>query len=171
MPAAKPMTSMDVSDIQRRMAQIRHDMHQEVQGAVKGAQSLTDWRSLVTSHPWLSVSVASAVGYLLVPTRRSMSPTIVTVAHPSSDLRAATAVPDQKPSSKLGGWSILGTAFSLLAPIAVRGAQSYVLAHSSSFSLSTHFRWFRARHPASQHATARRRLPQARPIVSGNMVE
>ena len=67
MPAAKPTTSMDISDIQRRMAQIRHDMHQEVQGAVKGAQSLTDWRSLVKSHPWLSISVASVVGYLLVP--------------------------------------------------------------------------------------------------------
>jgi hypothetical protein len=133
MPAVKPMTSMDISDIQRRMAQIRHDMHQEVQGAVKGAQSLTDWRSFVTSHPWLSISVASVVGYLIVPARRSTSPTIVTVAHPSSDPRSPTVGPDQKSASKLSGWSILGTAFSLLAPIAVRGAQSYVLGHLEQF--------------------------------------
>jgi ElaB/YqjD/DUF883 family membrane-anchored ribosome-binding protein len=65
MAALKPMTSMDISDIQRRMAEIRHDMHQEVQGAVKGAQSLTEWRSFVKSHPWLSISVASVVGYLI----------------------------------------------------------------------------------------------------------
>ena len=31
--------NMNVADIQRRMAQIRHDMHQDVQGAVKGADA------------------------------------------------------------------------------------------------------------------------------------
>lgn len=129
MPAVKPTNSMDISDIQRRMAQIRHDMHQEVQGAVKGAQSLTDWRSLVKSHPWLSISVASVVGYLIVPARRSMSPTIVTVGNPSPELRAATPVRDQRQEPKQSGWSILGMTFSLLAPIAVRGAQSFALGH------------------------------------------
>jgi hypothetical protein len=137
MPAVKPMTATDISDIQRRMAQIRHDMHQEVSGAVKGAQSLTDWRSLVTSHPWLSISVATVVGYLIVPSRRPVSPAILTVGHPSPELRAATAVRDQKPPSKLSGWSILGTAFSLLAPIAVRGAQTYALGYLEQF-LSQH---------------------------------
>jgi hypothetical protein len=137
MPALKPMTSMDISDIQRRMAEIRHDMHQEVQGAVKGAQSLTDWRSFVKSHPWLSISVASIVGYLVVPARRSMSPTIVSVGHPSQELLTATVAPDRKQQSKLTGWSIFGTAFSLLAPIAVRGAQSYALGYLEQW-LSQH---------------------------------
>ena len=137
MPVAKPMTSTDISDIQRRMAQIRHDMHQEVQGAVKGAQSLTDWRSFVTNHPWLSISVASVVGYLVVPTRQSTSPTIVTVAHPSSEhLTPATAL-DQRHQPRPSGWSIMGTAFSLLAPVAVRGAQNYILGHLEQW-LSQH---------------------------------
>jgi hypothetical protein len=126
MAALKPMTSTDISEIQRRMAQIRHDMHQEVQGAVKGAQSLTDWRSFVKGHPWLSISVASVVGYLIVPTRRSTSPTIVTVGNPSPELLTA-ATADQSRQLKQSRWSILGTAFSLLAPVAVRGAQNYVL--------------------------------------------
>ena len=129
MPAAKPMTSMDISDIQRRMAQIRHDMHQEVQGAVKGAQSLTDWRSAVKSYPWLSISVASIVGYLIVPARRSVSPTIVAMGHPSPELLATSIARDQKQQPKQSGWGILGTAFSLLAPIAVRGAQNYALGY------------------------------------------
>jgi hypothetical protein len=137
MPAVKPMNSTDVSDIQRRMAQIRHDMHQEVQGAVKGAQSLTDWRSFITSHPWLSISVASVVGYLIVPARRSVSPTIMTVANPSPELLTATTAREQKRQSKQSGWSILGTAFSLLAPIAVRGAQSYALGYLEQW-LSQH---------------------------------
>lgn len=137
MPVIKPMTSTDISDIQRRMAQIRHDMHQEVQGAVKGAQSLTDWRSLVKSHPWLSISIASVVGYLIVPTRRQVSPTIVNVAHPGPQPLTAASAQDQKNLPKPSGWSILGTAFSLLAPVAVRGAQNYVLGHLEQW-LSQH---------------------------------
>ena len=137
MAALKPTTSMDISDIQRRMAQIRHDMHQEVQGAVKGAQSLTEWRSIVKSHPWLSISVASVVGYLIVPKRRSMSPTIVTVGNPSPELLTAATAGDQSRQLKQSRWSILGTAFSLLAPVAVRGAQNYVLGHLEQW-LSQH---------------------------------
>jgi hypothetical protein len=137
MPALKPMTSMDISDIQRRMAQIRHDMHQEVQGAVKGAQSLTDWRSAVKSHPWLSISIASLAGYLIVPARRSTSPTIVSIAHPSQEVPVVSAGLAQKQQTKPSGWSILGTAFSLLAPIAVRGAQSYALGYLEQW-LSQH---------------------------------
>ena len=45
MAGVKPMISTDISEIQRQMAQIRHDMHHEVQCAVRSAQSLTDWRS------------------------------------------------------------------------------------------------------------------------------
>ena len=59
MATAKPSNSTELEDIQRRMAQIRHDMHGEVRQAVKGAQSLTDWRSLVRNHPWLTVGVAA----------------------------------------------------------------------------------------------------------------
>jgi hypothetical protein len=129
MPAAKPMTSMNVSDIQRQMAQIRHDMHQEVQGAVKGAQSLTDWRSLVKGHPWLSISTASVIGYLIVPRRHPVSSTIVAVGNPSPELLGTTAARGQEKQSKDAGWSILGTAFSLVAPVAVRAAQNYAIGH------------------------------------------
>ena len=65
------------------MAQIRHDMHQEVQGAVKGAQSLTDWRGLVTSHPWLSISVGVGGGVPHCPKRRLVSHAVVAVSSPS----------------------------------------------------------------------------------------
>lgn len=137
MAGEKPITSMDISDIQHRMAQIRHDMHQEVQGAVKGARSLTDWRSLVKSYPWLSISVASVAGYLIVPRRQSASPTIVAVGEPGPEPRVAPAPQDQKQQSKQIGWNILGTAFSLLAPVAVRVAQNYVLGHLEQW-LSEH---------------------------------
>ena len=137
MPAAKPMTTMDIAEIQRQMAQIRHDMHQEVQGAVKGAQLLTDWRSLVKSYPWLSISVAAVAGYALVPRCQStyvdrraefaVSPGLP----PASNM--AARVPRKRPTA----WSILGSAFSLLSPLAVRVAQNYALGHLEQW-LSQH---------------------------------
>jgi hypothetical protein len=133
MAAMKPVTPSDISEIQRRMAQIRHEMHQEVQGAVKGAQSLTDWQSMVKSHPWLAISIASAVGYLIVPRRRSEGQTFVTVAHPSPAPIMAPIAPELGNKTKSSKWSILGTAFSLLAPIAARVAQNYALGHLETF--------------------------------------
>jgi hypothetical protein len=116
---------MEIEDIQRRMAQIRHEMHGEVLVAVKGARSLTDWRSLARSYPWLTLGVAAAIGYLVVPRRRSETPTIVAVNARAPEL--ASLVEPQKESEKTRGrgWSIMGTVFSLLAPIAVRAAQNY----------------------------------------------
>jgi hypothetical protein len=137
MPPAKATTSMDIPEIQRRMAQIRHEMHQDVQGAVKGAQSLTDWRSLVINYPWMSISFASIVGYLIVPARQSVSPTFMTIGNPAPELRAAVGAHEQPQPRKHLGWTILGTAFSLLAPVAARVAQNYVLGHFEQW-LSQH---------------------------------
>ena len=139
MPATKPTTSMDIADIQRQMAQIRHDMHQEVRGAVKGAQSLTDWRSFVKAHPWLSISVASIVGYLIVPARRSMTPTIVSMGNPSPEHLATSTARGQGQRHKQSGWSMLGTAFSLLAPIAVRAHKTMRSGSSSSGLLNIRY--------------------------------
>ena len=72
------------------MAQIRHDMHHDVQGAVEGAQSLTDWRTLIRMNPWISLGIAATVGYLIVPKRRRETPTIVSVdAAPEQFARSA----------------------------------------------------------------------------------
>jgi hypothetical protein len=137
MAAAKPMTSMDISDIQRQMAQIRNEMHQEVQGAVRTAQYLTDWQAVVKSHPWLSLTIASAIGYLFVPRRHSPTPTIVAVNAPRPSMMPAALYehPDSQP--KKGHWKILGTAFGLLVPIGVRAAQNYALRHLEGW-LSQH---------------------------------
>ena len=90
MAMARADSPAELSDIQRRMAQIRHDMHEEVQGAVRGAQSLTDWRSMVASHPWAALGAAAAVGYLAVPHRRSRSGG--SAAHMAAAVAAASQV-------------------------------------------------------------------------------
>jgi hypothetical protein len=129
MAAAKPTAVTDVAEIQRRMAQIRHDMHQEVRGAVKGAQLLTDWRSLVKSYPWLSISLATVAGYVIVPRRRATNATTMITGIPAQIHSVVADVPAQPPQRSRSAWSILGTTFSLLAPVAARAAQNYALGH------------------------------------------
>lgn len=118
--ATAKSTPADITEIQRRMARIRHELHEDVREAVKGAQSLTDWRSQVRSHPWLALGAAAAVGYLLVP-RRHAAPAIVAVAP------AAAVQPSVAASEKKKRWGLIGSAFGLLAPIAVRAAQNYAI--------------------------------------------
>ena len=148
MATTKP--SMNVADIQRQMAQIRHDMHQEVQGAVQGARTLTDWKSLVRSYPWLSLSVAAAVGYFVVPRRREAAPTVVAVAARSPEFLANTGPENKKELANSTGWSVMGTAFSLLTPIIVRAAQNYAL---------TYFEQWLANHPLVPSAGDRQDSP------------
>jgi hypothetical protein len=129
MATAKSVPMEDMNDIQRRMAQIRRELHEDVKEAVKGAQSLTDWRSQVGSHPWLALGAAAVLGYMIVPKRRRPEiPTIVSVnpvtTGPGVGL-SATAPPSSPPRKRRSG--ILGSAFGLVAPIAVRAAQNYAI--------------------------------------------
>ncbi len=136
MATKTPGSSTDIAEIQRRMAQIRRDMHQEVQGAVQGARSLTDWKSLVRGYPWLSLSIAAAVGYVIVPRRREPAPTVV-VAAPAPEYLAGSPRPANDVRSRPSGFSLVGTAFGLLTPIAVRVAQNYALNYFEQW-LATH---------------------------------
>jgi len=106
------------------MAQIRREMHEDVQGAVRGAQSLTDWKSIVGSYPWAAISVAVGVGYLLVPHRGSQPKTAnATIA---GALREQ-AVPAPFPQTPKVPFRPVGAAFGLLAPVLIRAAQNYAL--------------------------------------------
>ena len=123
MATAKATTTAEILDIQRRMAQIRHELHVEAREVVKGAQSLTDWRSLVRNYPWLALGAVAAVGYLIVP-RRSETPTVVAV-NPPALAASLPAQPEQPPRRRR--WGILSTALGLLGPIVVRAAQNYAI--------------------------------------------
>ena len=56
-------------EILQRMAKtrLRIDEHADELGAQVSA--LSDWRSYVRRHPWLSVSAAAAIGFVIVPSR------------------------------------------------------------------------------------------------------
>jgi hypothetical protein len=133
MAMAKVGSSADLSDIQRRMAQIRHEMHEDVQGAVRGAQSLTDWRSMVANHPWAALGAAVGVGYLAVPHRRSRSDG--SAAHPAVAVAAVGRgdAARSRVESPVARTSLVRSAFSLLTPVLFRAAQNYALNQLEQF--------------------------------------
>jgi hypothetical protein len=118
----------EIGEIQRQMAQIRQELHHDVRGAVRGAQSLTNWRNLVGRHPWLALGIAVATGYLIVPRRRREAPAAVSAGGAAGpDLQPTPLMPARP--RRQPGWNALQSAYSLLAPVAVRAAQNYALQH------------------------------------------
>ena len=115
----------EVDEIRRKMAQIRRDLHQDVQSVVQGAEAATDWRRFIRNYPWASMGVALAVGYLVVP-KRHKAPTLQ-IAAPEIARAVAAEVPKAAEPEKKKGKGLLGTAFGLLAPVALRAAQGYAL--------------------------------------------
>jgi hypothetical protein len=127
MATAKSGPLAEISEIQRRMAMVRHEMDHDVREAVKGAQSLTDWRSLVRGHPWLALTTAAATGYLIVPKRRTATPAVVAVGIPAAGPAPVMSTPMNlaSPPPKKATWGLIGSVLSLLAPVAIRAAQNY----------------------------------------------
>ena len=84
----------EIDQIRRQMAQIRHDLHQDVSNVVSGVSEVVnevsgvmDWRSALRSHPYMLVGAALAVGYLIVPRRKK-------VVVPGQDSLASVVVPE-----------------------------------------------------------------------------
>jgi len=108
------------------MAQIRHELHQDVRGVVQNAEAATDWRRYYRMYPWASLAVAFAVGYLIVPKRRRKIPRdIVTradLAQVREDVQEA-----KEPAKKAASKGIMGALFGMLVPVVVRAAQGYAV--------------------------------------------
>ena len=62
-------STTDVDDIRRQMAQIRRELHEDMQGVVAGAEAAFDWQYYVRLYPWAFLAGAAVVGYLVVPKR------------------------------------------------------------------------------------------------------
>jgi hypothetical protein len=140
--ATAKSTAAEITEIQRQMAQVRRELHEEVREAVKGAQSLTDWRSHVRNHPWLATGAAATLGYLIVPRRHHEPvPTIVAMSPPTASAAAPLSATAEPKKTRLG---VVGSAFALLAPIAVRAAQNYAIQYLEQ--------WIAARPPGAGSA-------------------
>ena len=122
-----------VDDIRRRMAQIRQRLHQDMQGVVAGAEAASDWKHYIRLYPWAALGVAFAAGFVVVPRRRrSVTKTAekaaeAAVAKMTGAVEAVASVSEPKPEKSRKG--LIGAAFGLLGPLALRYAQSYALGY------------------------------------------
>lgn len=117
----------EIDRIRREMARIRHELHFDVQQTVAGVRSLTDITSYIRNAPWLSMGLAVAVGYILVPQRTTEGRSAESVSY--------VAPPTAEPPRKKG--SLLRSAMGLFAPLAIRAVQQYLLQTLESFMASS----------------------------------
>ena len=123
----------EVKNIQRQMARARLEIHQDVGGAVDGVQLLTDWRTIVRSRPWLSLTVAAALGYVAIPRRSQQLPRGGPVESAIGPYGASAAPAASGATTGRGAWRPLGAALGLITPILVRAAQTYALNYLESW--------------------------------------
>ncbi len=64
-----PLDAPQPDEIRERMAMIRQRIDEQSDEVVAQVNELSDWRSYVRRHPWVSVGAAAALGYVLVPSR------------------------------------------------------------------------------------------------------
>jgi len=112
------------------MAQIRHDLHQDVTSVVGGVSEVVndvseamDWRSVLRSHPYLLTGAAMAAGYLMVPRRKRADVTLpAAVANHLISPPAPHSAPARTKRSGPLSWAV-----NMLWPIATQAAQSYAM--------------------------------------------
>jgi len=67
--AADAKVTLTGEEILQRMAMIRLRIDEHTDELVAQVNALSDWRSYVRRYPWLSVSAAAAIGFVVVPSR------------------------------------------------------------------------------------------------------
>ena len=66
---ADAIATLTGDEIRERMAIIRLRIDEQSDEVVAQVNALSDWRSYVRRHPWVSVGAAAVLGYVLVPSK------------------------------------------------------------------------------------------------------
>ncbi|CAN5736588.1 hypothetical protein BH23PLA1_BH23PLA1_43160 [soil metagenome] len=137
--ATTSQTPQDADEIRRYMAQIRRELHEDMQNVVLGAAAVTDWQRYIRLYPWLSVGLALTAGFLIVPRRRPSRSEIAEEAAEDAIERTQRTrstrrrgdggeVVVEAPAEnvrKKSKFGLMGMAFGMLAPVLTRVAQNY----------------------------------------------
>jgi hypothetical protein len=126
----------DAEDIRRQMAQIRHELHQDVREVVVKAEAVADWHRYIRLYPWVSVGVAFAVGYLVVPKRhRSVPRDVATAADVAEVRQAVQETRRDEPLKEKTKKGLLAAAWATAGPVAIRLAQGYAVQYLENWLL------------------------------------
>lgn len=139
----------EVDEIRRQMAQIRRELHEDMQGVVAGAEAASDWKYYVQRYPWAALGLAAALGYFVVPRRRRSSAELAERAAEQAAEKVKDAVktaksaprgvrvevgPDraEKKERKAG---LIGMVFGMVTPVLLKVAQSYAVNFAENWLL------------------------------------
>lgn len=115
-------TNERVREIRRRMAVIRRDLDENVNGIVENVNEMTQLQYYMRNYPWLLLGGAAALGYWAIPKQYQIhSPdpeTLEKLAKRNRLVISHKAEPQQR-----GG--VVGGLFSMLSTMALRGAMAY----------------------------------------------
>jgi hypothetical protein len=121
-------TSNDVDEIYRRMAVIRRERHANVSESVAGAETVANWGRFTWTFPWIALGATVAVGYLVYRESRRIGSAQAPERLPEPEADPPlTAVSAPSQESTRMGQQILGAAWELALPVAVRAGQSFLL--------------------------------------------
>jgi hypothetical protein len=122
------MDSTRITDICREMSAVRSNGREGVAEMVDSAQTLTDWRHYVNSHPWLCLAGAAVLGFMVVPKR-------MVVFSPSADVIEELAKRNEVASKSMLGRKngFVGSVFGVLANLALQEAMNIVGQTATSF--------------------------------------
>jgi len=148
-------SEFEVTEIQRRMAQIRRGLHDEVQQIVVNSKVMTDWRHYVRVYPWASVGAAVAVGYLMVP-RRHPVPTLDRAAIASLQSAAQALNTEGGKSLKVAAKEQSDSIMSQLFKVALRSGLTFAAQRLMPHVLNT-----------VQQQVAQRMEPESSPSGDG----
>ena len=141
MPTTPDAAIDPVADLRRQMAQIRRELHEDMQGLVAGAEEAGDWKHYVKTYPWAALGVAAAVGYFIVPKRQRSADEVASeaIAKATGQLQSV-ARKARRPLIEIGGKAepskaeaqkeksgVIGMLFGMVAPIALKAAQNYAM--------------------------------------------
>jgi hypothetical protein len=139
----------EIEEIRRQMAQIRRELHEDVQEVVAGAEAVADWRRYIRMYPWAAVGIATATGYLIVPKRRRSVPRDVArqsdVAEMREELKQAR---DSEPQEKKPRKSLIAAGLGMLAPLAWRAVQNYAMSYLEQWIAQQQQQYMAASGPA-----------------------
>lgn len=115
-----PLTA---DEIQRRMAELRRSMSDDVERVRESSGTLFDWRYYVKRYPWPMMAAATAIGFLVVPRRvEAVQPDPEELAKLARENRIVIKEnAEAKPQKGLGT-----VALGLLANALVRAGTAYV---------------------------------------------
>ncbi|QEH39299.1 hypothetical protein OJF2_79140 (plasmid) [Aquisphaera giovannonii] len=120
----------EIDEIRRQMAQIRHDLHQDVSSVVSGVTDVVsdvtevmDWQSSLRRHPYAVVATALVAGYLIVPRRKRPAEAALERVQPL----AASVLGPPAPARPAKKFRPFSWAFGMIAPLASQALQAYAM--------------------------------------------